>query len=64
MNQAYQNDPDTKQLIEVMIHMMEKLRFTPFEMKQAAVYAAMMFENRHIRPMIMMKEELGGQRDG
>ena len=53
MNQAYQNDPDIKMLIEVMIGAMVKLQFTPIEMKQAAVYAAIMFENRYPKPMIV-----------
>lgn len=53
MSEAYRNDPDTRNLIEVMIGAMAKLQFTPVEMKQAAVFAAVMFENRYPKSMIV-----------
>lgn len=47
----YQNDPMFYQFVKMMMHQMRELNLTPFEMRQAAMYAAYLFELENPKPI-------------
>ncbi len=49
----YQNDPEFHALVTTMEAAYERLQFTPSEMREAAVYAAIRVEQRTMRPVLM-----------
>ena len=46
----YQNDPAFHQLVDMMESAYERLEFTPSDMRQAAMFAALRVELRTLRP--------------
>lgn len=55
----YENDAGFHALVDVMVSMIDKLQLTPSEIRQAAMFAAMRYENLriNIKPMIIKKDQ-------
>ena len=54
----YRVDPVFKSLVNVLCSMLERdgsRLFTPTEVREAAILATCMYENIHIRPLVMMR---------
>ncbi len=47
----YMNDPEYHQLVDMLESFVELTRFTPSEMREAAVLACINYEMRHVREM-------------
>lgn len=47
--EKYMNDPEYNHLVCMMEQMIEQARFTPSELREAAVLASINYEMRHIR---------------
>ncbi len=46
----YLNDPEYHELVTVLESFIERARFTPSELREAAVLASINYEMRHVRP--------------
>lgn len=49
MVDRYMNDPQIRALVQSMIHSIETLNFTPSEIRDCAMLAATLYEQRHFR---------------
>lgn len=47
--EKYMNDPEYHQLVDMLEHFVEQARFTPSELREAAVLACINYEMRHVR---------------
>ena len=47
--EKYMNDPEYHKLVTMLEHFVETARFTPSELREAAVLASINYEMRHIR---------------
>ena len=47
--EKYMNDPDYNRLVNMLETFIEQARFTPSELREAAVLASINYEMRHIR---------------
>lgn len=47
--EKYMNDPEYHQLVDMLEHFVEQSRFTPSELREAAVLACINYEMRHVR---------------
>jgi hypothetical protein len=47
--EKYMNDPDYHRLVEVLESFIDQARFTPSELREAAVLASINYEMRHVR---------------
>jgi hypothetical protein len=45
----YNRDPHFKYLVDVQVQMIEKCEFSPTEMREAAMLACILYEERHTR---------------
>ena len=50
----YQSDAAFKQIVDAMIHHMHTLNYSPGEMRQAAVFAEILFQQRRPAPPIQL----------
>jgi hypothetical protein len=48
--EAYQNNPQFKALVDMLVNAIEELQYTPGEVKAIAIFAAVLFEQRHPFP--------------
>ncbi len=48
----YQNDPVFRQLVDLLYSQLDAAQFTPSEVREAAMFAQILYEERHIRPII------------
>ena len=48
----YQSDAAFKQIVDAMVHHMTQLNYSPGEMRQAAVFAEILFQQRRPAPFI------------
>jgi hypothetical protein len=53
----YQTDPVFHRLVDVLYNAINTMQLSPSEIRDAAMFAAIMFEERHIRPVAI---KLGG----
>lgn len=51
--ERYDSDPDFRQLVDVMTHFVIKCEFSPSELREAAVLAAIRYETIHSRPVYL-----------
>ena len=56
VEKRYYNDPLFHDLVEMLVSHMEGCNTTPTEMREAAMFAQMLFENRHPRPWVMKQD--------
>lgn len=47
----YMNDPEYRSLVDMLEQFVERARFSPSELREAAVLACINYEMRHIRDM-------------
>lgn len=51
--ERYQSDPDFRTLVDTMTAMIHQAKFTPSEMRTAAVLASIIYEETHIRDSLL-----------
>lgn len=57
MLKRYRNDADFHQVVTLLENMIENLRLTPSEIRDAAMFAAIRFEQRSVQPIIFDDKE-------
>jgi hypothetical protein len=70
--ERYANDPVFHKLVDTMIGAIMQCQYTPSEMRDAALFASIRYEETHVRPRIYPKEitdwldgkELTAQKEG
>ena len=55
--ERFKTDPTFRTIVDVLYHLLEEqdergIQYTPTEMREAAMLAAMMYEETHIKPFI------------
>jgi hypothetical protein len=60
----YQTDPEFRALVDMLASQIYAARYTPTEIREAAIMAAIIVEARTIRPMIIPLRELDDVRRG
>lgn len=58
MEDRYLNDPVYKTLVDTMYHVMCQGNFTPSELREAAMLAAMKFEALHTKPIFRIERDI------
>ena len=51
--EKYRNDKQYRLLVDTLEQMIHLAQFTPSELREAAIFAAIRYESRHIRPQFM-----------
>jgi len=54
VERRYREDPVYNKFVDMMVMMLEQLRLSPSEMREAAVLACIIFEQRHPRTNFIM----------
>jgi len=54
--EKYLNDPSYKMLVDTLLHQIIQAHFTPSEIREAAVYAAIRYEQIRIKPRHIFTE--------
>lgn len=54
----YLTDNHYKVLVESMVNQIEQCNYTPSEMREAAILASIMYEERHIRYTTVINEDI------
>ena len=49
----YRDDPQLRMLVDYMVVMIDRLQFTPSELREAAMLAAIIYENTHVRSVFV-----------
>lgn len=49
----YLHDPEFRTLVDYMVASIERLQFSAGDLKAAAIFAAVQFEMRHPRPVLL-----------
>ncbi len=49
--EKYENDPDYHMLVETLYAWIVKHRYTPSELREAAMFASIMYEQNNVRPI-------------
>lgn len=63
--EKYQNDPQYKQLVDIMVSEIEKCNFTPSEMREASVFASIVYMQQYLgTPFIYKHKEVIDFLDG
>jgi hypothetical protein len=57
-NEAYQYDPVFRRVVDLMCAYLSEYQITPSELRQAAILAATLHENRRIKPLYVAKPHL------
>lgn len=58
--ERYRNEAVFRNLVDVLENAIENLQLTPSEIREAAMLAAIHYEERHIRPMYIKMEPKDG----
>ncbi|HEY8780015.1 MAG TPA: hypothetical protein VIM16_00205 [Mucilaginibacter sp.] len=51
--EKYRNDPEYHQLVDILESFIDRARFTPSELREAAVLASINYEMRHVRDFVI-----------
>lgn len=54
----YQNDPKFHALVDMMHAAIDRADFTPTEIREAAMLAQIIYEERHIRPIVFTRNDV------
>lgn len=49
----YYSDPHYRLLVDQMLHQIRKAKYTPSEMREAAIYASILYEYERIKPVVL-----------
>lgn len=60
VTERYQTDPTFRQLVDMLYSSIDHAQFTPSEVREAAMLAHILYEERRIRPMILTDNEFLG----
>lgn len=52
--EAYRNDPQYHQLVDVLVNQVETLGMTPSEIREVAMFACLILEERREHPLMMI----------
>lgn len=55
--EKYANDPMYHALVDTLEYMIHKAEFTPSEIREAAMFACIRYEEKTIRPIILRRSE-------
>ena len=58
MHERYTNDPVFHQIVDMIRVQLEQGQFTPTEIREAAMLAQIMYEERHTRPTVFTRDEV------
>jgi hypothetical protein len=58
---AYLNDPVYRTLVESMLHAIHSLQTTPSELREAAMFASILYGQTNPKPPIFRKEGKGDE---
>lgn len=53
VTERYQNDAHFRQIVDLMYSYIDHAQFTPSEIREAAMLAHILYEERRIRPMML-----------
>jgi hypothetical protein len=53
LEEAYRNDPEFRQFVKTMYMLIEQLKFSPSEVRDAAMFAVWMHERDNPKPVMM-----------
>ena len=56
VTERYQNDATFRQLVDLLYASIDNAQFTPSEIREAAMLAHILYEERRIRPMMLTDE--------
>jgi DNA-binding CsgD family transcriptional regulator len=55
--ERYQTDPQFHALVEYILHFLYEARFSPTELREAAMLAAIIYDQQNPAPPMLMKQE-------
>ena len=61
--EAYRNDPQFRQLIDILVQQIQLLEFSPSEIRQAAVFACIVQERRNPKPLLINMQSRPNEKD-
>ena len=56
IRERYNNDPNFHSLVSLMVAHFERCFYTPSEMREAALLASIIYEEHHIRKMVVVND--------
>jgi len=62
--EKYNNDPDYCALVKMMVHFIEGCKYTPSEMREAAVLASIIYEQHQVAPVRIYPDRVMGHLQG
>lgn len=54
--ERYYADPEFHQLVDVLMHQIIQAKFTPSEIRQAAILASIKYEETHMNPRFIFRD--------
>lgn len=57
-SRRYSEDPEFRRLVDTLTSFIEHLQFTGSDLKEAAIYATILFELRHPKPLVFYPGEI------
>lgn len=58
MHDRYSNDPAFRNLVDVLQNELERGQYTPTEIREAAMLAQILYEERHVRPTTFTRNDV------
>jgi len=58
VRERYENDPVFHACVDQMQSVLESAQFTPTEMREAAMLAQILYEERHVRPIVFTRDDV------
>ena len=58
IRERYHNDPEFAALVDGMVSHIELCRYTPSEMREAAILASIIYEERHVKQQLLIEVEV------
>ncbi|MGB8274119.1 MAG: hypothetical protein WCF16_02490 [Alphaproteobacteria bacterium] len=58
VTERYQTDAQFRQLVDLLYSSIDNAQFSPSEIREAAMLAHILYEERHIRPMIVDEADI------
>jgi len=57
IREKYYTDPVFHNLVDVLYYQIEQANYTPSELRQAVLLAAILYEEKHVSPKIILREK-------